>query len=82
MTSASSLKKDAANLTRFKMVGGRLLLKKGILPHKFECQGRSQGRARPAAARRDQQRNLAAAMDECANEVSIHQCCLQPCNMK
>lgn len=26
------------NYVKFKLVGGRLKLKKGVLPHKFECQ--------------------------------------------
>ncbi|RVE50990.1 hypothetical protein evm_004399 [Chilo suppressalis] len=32
------LEEDMENYVKFKLVGGRLKLKKGVLPHKFECQ--------------------------------------------
>ncbi|XP_043201881.1 uncharacterized protein LOC122370393 isoform X1 [Amphibalanus amphitrite] len=62
------LENDTTNWQRFNMVGGRLLLKKGILPHKFECQGRHQERVRAAAAKRDQQRTLTAALEDCTDK--------------
>ena len=36
------LEEDTTNFARFKVVGGRLLLKRGVVPHKFECQGHHQ----------------------------------------
>ena len=54
----SQLEDDTLNLTRFKLMGGRLLLKKGAIPRRFECQGKNIERARAAATRRDLQRQL------------------------
>ncbi|RVE40127.1 hypothetical protein evm_015223, partial [Chilo suppressalis] len=31
---------DMDNYVKFKLVGGKLKLKKGVLPHKFACQNR------------------------------------------
>ncbi|CAK1590699.1 unnamed protein product [Parnassius mnemosyne] len=32
------LEEDMENYVKFKLLGGKLKLKKGVLPHKFECQ--------------------------------------------
>ena len=56
------LQEDVVNYTRFQMVGGRLLLKKGVVPHKFQCQGKHQIKRRAAASKRDQYRNLQDAL--------------------
>ncbi|KAL4713353.1 hypothetical protein ACJJTC_016821 [Scirpophaga incertulas] len=32
------VEEDMENYVKFKLVGGKLKLKKGVLPHKFECQ--------------------------------------------
>ena len=63
------LEDDALNFTRFKMMGGRLLLKKGVLPHRFECQGKNIERARAVATKRDLQRHLNEALQS-GDEVS------------
>lgn len=65
------------NFKRFKMMGGRLLLQKGVRPHKFECQGRSLVRVRAAAAKRDQQRNLVEAFS--SSEVEVREDFLNTC---
>ena len=56
------------------MIGGRLLLKRGVLPHKFECQGKKAHHARrkrAAASKRDHHRNLqeALASDHVSQEL-------------
>ncbi|KAG8178369.1 hypothetical protein JTE90_027237 [Oedothorax gibbosus] len=32
------LEKDMENYIRYKLMGGRIFLKKGVLPHRFDCQ--------------------------------------------
>ena len=68
------LEEDVENYTRLKMIGGRLLLKKGVLPHKFQCQGKHEARRRAAANKRDHHRNIQEAL--ASHEVSgIEQLC-------
>ena len=41
MPSLFQLEKDAENYTYQKLMGGKIRLKAHIVPHKFDCQGRS-----------------------------------------
>ena len=57
---------------KLKMMGGRMLMKKGIIPHKFACQeGRFREVRQRQSSQRRQQKNVAAdAMMEYENQVS------------
>ncbi|VVC95133.1 unnamed protein product [Leptidea sinapis] len=46
------IENDMENYIKYKLVGGRIKLKKGILPHKFKCQQECNDKPKKSAAKK------------------------------
>lgn len=55
------IEKDTANIIKHKLMGCPLILKKGVLPHKFECQGKIKS-SRSTGEKRSRQNIIAEAI--------------------
>ena len=69
--SVFQLENDVANYLKLKMMGGKILMKKDVIPHKFTCQeGRFKAIPQRHSSQRRHQKSIAAdAMMEYEKQV-------------